>query len=215
MSNRSKILLGSAAAAVAAAIAAGVLFVNKVEGFLSVNQPVNGEVLVVEGWLPDYALQEVAGKHLERNYRLIVVCGGPLERGTYLTGYDTYADVGRDTLSRISGRKDIIAVPVQRVQKDRTYAAAAALRRWFLENDVKWRKIDVVTIGVHARRSWMLHRSVFGRSFSIGVVAIENQNYDAEKWWTTSQGVKTVIMETIAYLYSLIFFQDAGALSGS
>jgi hypothetical protein len=38
------------------------------------------------------------------------------------------------------------------------------------------------------------------------VISIQDQDYDPKKWWTSSNGVMTVLMETIAYLYTVLFF---------
>src|SRR5260221_7453473 len=49
--------------------------------FLAVNDPVDSGVLVVEGWLPDYALQETITEFGRGHYSRIFVTGGPLENG--------------------------------------------------------------------------------------------------------------------------------------
>src|SRR5205809_1069129 len=60
-------------------------------GFLVVSQPVAANVLVVEGWVPDYAIEaaitEFAGKH----YDVLVTSGGPMRAGALVSGYDTYS----------------------------------------------------------------------------------------------------------------------------
>ncbi len=38
--------------------------------FLSLNRPVKADVLVVEGWLPDYALEEAMAIFKQENYSL-------------------------------------------------------------------------------------------------------------------------------------------------
>ena len=40
----------------------------------------------------------------------------------------------------------------------------------------------------------------------VGVIAIENEEYDPKRWWVSSEGVRTVINETIAYVYALVIF---------
>jgi hypothetical protein len=40
----------------------------------------------------------------------------------------------------------------------------------------------------------------------VGVIAAPDPEYDANKWWASSSGVRTLIGETIAYLYARFLF---------
>jgi hypothetical protein len=40
----------------------------------------------------------------------------------------------------------------------------------------------------------------------MGVIAAPDQTYDQDHWWRSSNGVRTVLSELIAYLYAVIFF---------
>ena len=97
--------------------------------FLSVNDPVPSKFLVVEGWLPDYALERTLAEFSHGQYDRILVTGGPLNSGTVLCGYTNLADIGAATLVRLgAGTNSVEAVPAARVVRDRTYASALALR---------------------------------------------------------------------------------------
>jgi len=65
--------------------------------------------------------------------------------------------------------------------------------------------IDVVSLGVHARRSWLLFEKVFS-SVDVGIIAIRPNSYDTSRWWLFSEGVRSVISESIAYLYARFIF---------
>ena len=65
--------------------------------------------------------------------------------------------------------------------------------------------IDVVSLGVHARRSWILFAQAFS-SVDVGVIAIKSKEYDPSRWWLFSSGVRNVISESIAYLYARFIF---------
>src|SRR3712207_5401157 len=56
--------------------------------FLSQNNRVDAEVLVVEGWLPDYALNEAYREFTSHPYKYIITTGGPVDRDfrMYTTG---------------------------------------------------------------------------------------------------------------------------------
>ena len=37
---------------------------------------------------------------------------------------------------------------------------------------------------------------------TFGIIAVEDQDYDSKRWWESSDGVRTVIGEMIAYVYA-------------
>jgi len=66
-------------------------------------------------------------------------------------------------------------------------------------------------MGPHSRRSWMLYKEAIGEEIPIGIIAFENREYDPKRWWKTSSGVRTVLDETIAYLYAKLVFDPERA----
>ena len=59
---------------------------------------------------------------------------------------------------------------------------------------------NVATQGPHARRSRWLYQKAFGDSCVVGIIALRNLEYDPAQWWRTSEGVREVIGESLAYL---------------
>jgi hypothetical protein len=66
--------------------------------------------------------------------------------------------------------------------------------------------VDIVSIGPHARRSRLLYQKALGDKVKVGVIAIEDKRFDPDHWWQSSVGVRSVMGETIAYLYARFFF---------
>ena len=62
--------------------------------FLMVNNPMPGGVLVVEGWLPDYAMEATVAEFNRNHYDKLFVTGIPLTQGAPLSEYKTYAELG-------------------------------------------------------------------------------------------------------------------------
>ena len=175
--------------------------------FLSTNKPVKAEILVVEGWLPDYAFKDAVNEYNSHNYKFIVTSGGPLLKGYYLSNYKTYARLGKQTLIQLGvDEKKIIELPVKYVEKDRTYASAIVLKQWLEKNNQNIKSINVFTLGSHARRTLLLYNAAFDSKVIIGVYADNNKDFKNDKWWTTSQGVRTVTGNFIAYIYAKFFF---------
>lgn len=184
------------------------------ETFLAVNDPVPDGVLVVEGWSPDYALEAAKAKAQESPNRVLYVVGGPLEHGAPLSEYKTYAELGAATLLRMGMSQDTVqAVPAPLVRRDRTYAAAVALRNWLREHGDVPKAINLISMGAHARRSRLMFEKAFGSGTPVGVMDIQDRDYDPRHWWKSSQGVRSVLDEMIAYGYARFLFSPSAEAS--
>ena len=175
--------------------------------FLAPTKPVKGEILVVEGWLPDYALVEVKKRFEKEEYRLLVTTGGLIATGFSLSEYKTWAGLTAARLNKLGIPSEKIMSTSQSAinKKDRTYYSVLALNEKFKKGNLLVKSMDVVSLGVHARRTWFLYKKVF-ESASVGIIAIESKSYDPLKWWLYSAGVRGVISEMIAYLYVRLIF---------
>lgn len=181
------------------------VFIAEIHPFLAPDAPLGGEAIVVEGWLPDYCLEKAAKRAAENGYRTLFVTGGALESGSYLKEYQTYARLGAATLKKIGVTNvRIIEVPAQTVRVDRTYASAVALRRWIDSTGSPLRTLDICSKGAHSRRSALLFRRALGKGFRVGTIAVTDLDYEPRTWWKSSDGVREVMSESIAYLYGLL-----------
>jgi len=64
------------------------------------------------------------------------------------------------------------------------------------------KSINLVTFDVHARRSWIIFKQTLAPEIQVGVIATESLSYNPKHWWTSSEGVRSIIAETIAYIYA-------------
>ncbi len=191
----------------------GYIFAAHIHDFLSPNLPIEAQVLVIEGWLPDDALKKAAEHIADTRYELIITTGGPLDHGFFLSEYESYANLARATLIKLINRHDITAVACPAVKKDRTYASALAFKKWLKDNQISFSKVNVVSQEAHGRRSQYLFQKALGPEYSVGIISIAHSDYEADRWWASSEGFKTVVEETIAYLYTLVAFPFASDLS--
>ena len=192
-----------------AAILSVIICFHFIHPFLALNSPVNGDIMVVEGWLPDYVLQEPIRDFQDGSYKLLVTTGGSLPQSSYFagSGYSTLAELTAATIIKIGfDDNKLFVIPTPAVNRDRTYASAIALKKWLDNSGIVIEALDIYSFGPHSRRSWLLFQYVFAPDIAIGIVAIENRSYNAKKWWKTSSGVRIVLSETIAYIYAKFFF---------
>jgi hypothetical protein len=188
-------------------VALAALGISGAHTFLTVNDPVPSDILVIEGWIPDYALQRALANVAGDHYRKILVTGGPISSGTLLCGYTNWAELGAATLIRLGVDTNTIeALPAARVTRDRTYASAVALHTWLHRHHIDTASLNIMTMADHSRRTRLLFRKALGREYQVGIISIENQDYDPNRWWQSSEGVRTVVGEMIAYGYARFLF---------
>jgi len=191
-------------------IGIAILLIRGAYPFLAVNDPKPGGVLVVEGWASDYALEAAVADFKQFSYEKVYVTGGPIEKGEPLSEYKTYAELGAATLVALGMSTNVVQpVPAPRVTQDRTYACAVALKKWIDEHGTQLTRLNLVTVGPHARRSRLLFQKSFGKEMPIGVIAIKGPDFDTAHWWRSSQGFRVVTDEAIAYLYARLLFRPS------
>ena len=178
---------------------------------LMINDPAPGGVLVVEGWLPDYALEATVAEFNRNHYDKLFVTGIPLDQGAPLSEYKTYAELGAAILLKLGLSTNVVqAVPAPLVRQDRTYTMATSLRTWMREHGMSPTKVNLMTLGPHARRSRLLFEEALGKGVTVGVTAIPSRDFDSAHWWRSSYGVRIVISEALAYGYARCLFHPPG-----
>jgi DUF218 domain len=191
-------------------LAVYLMFLN-IYPFLSVTHRVNTDVLVVEGWIPKYAMAKAVKEFRKGSYARIFTTGGPENgSGGYTNDYNTSASVGAEILKKFGISDDLVQmVPSHVMGRERTYSSAVALRDWFREHNTPVHSMNVLTEGAHARRTRLLYQEAFERDVAVGIIAVSNPDYKPRQWWRYSDGVREVIGESIAYIYARFFFSPS------
>ena len=192
------------------AVLTGIVFFG-IHPFLAISQRTETDVLVVEGWVHEYAMRAAVDEFNKGSYRRVFTTGGPVTGlGRYVNDWQTSASVGADVLRRVGLPAEVLQmVPTREMDRDRTYASAIALRTWLREQGLAVRAVNVLTEDAHARRTRLLFQKALGDQVVVGVISARNPDYDAKRWWRHSEGVREVFSETVAYLYARLLFQPA------
>ena len=185
-----------------------VLLLLNVQPFLAETHRVNTNVLVVEGWIHEYAIRAAVEEFRRGSYQRVFTTGGPVTGiGHYVNDYQTSASVGADLLKNAGVPPEFVQmVPSRVMDRDRTYGSAVALREWLHEHNMPVHSINVLTEDSHARRTRLLFKKALGKNLTVGIIAVPNTDYDARRWWRYSEGVKDVGSEAFAYIYARFFF---------
>lgn len=164
-------------------------------------------LMVVEGWIHDFALDEAVTLYRAGDYSKIVCTGVPIETGSYIQQYKSYPEMTAARLNKMGiAPEEIVVAVADYEKKDRTYLAATALRQAFMAYNIEETNLHLITTGPHGRRSRMLFQKALGEDYNIGITCLDEYAYDKKDWYTCSEGVRSVVGELIAYTYAKFFF---------
>lgn len=197
------------------ALVTGSLAFFCIHPFLAVTQRADSRILVVEGWVHDFAFDAAAKEFKSGGYDRAFATGGPIEgQGGYISDSHTYASIGAEKLVQAGiPAAAVQMVPSRVMERDRTYSSAVALRDWLRVHQVSVPAINVLTEDAHARRSRLLFQEAFGNDVNVGVISVPDPDFKPDLWWKYSQGVREVVGESIAYLYAKLLFWPPKAKS--
>jgi len=181
--------------------------------FLRVDDGRGGQVLVIEGWVFTPEIERAAEVFHSGHYQRVVVVRGVYPEGNkWETGQFTADWVATYLAERGVPQESIKVLLCPMVRKDRTYSCALAVRDWLRQSNFTIDSLDVVTLAAHTRRSRLLYAKAFGDDVKVGSVALDDLSYDPAHWWRSSEGIREVPFEALAYLYvRLLFHPEAEA----
>jgi hypothetical protein len=180
---------------------------NMVFPFLAQNDPRRGDLLVVEGWIPDYSIEEVKAEFESGGYKLLVITGSAILKGEAFAEFKSFPEFTRAILLKKGwDESKVIAVPSGEPFKDRTYMSALALKRWMSDSKQRMSRINIYSMGAHSRRTRLLYQKAFEGQLEVGIIAGKDLRFDGPHWWRTSEGIRTIISETMGYLYARFLF---------
>jgi hypothetical protein len=180
---------------------------RSIHNFLAVSSPVGDGILVVEGWIPTGDLAECLQLFNSGHYRYVIAVGGAIPAtGSKSSPPTTWDEVAANKLEELgldSGKLIRISVPPVNVGH-RTLASAIAVRHWLSRSGGGF-SVDVVTAGVHARKSWAAFRYVLGDRYRVGIIAGTEYAYNPRFWFFSRTGIWYVTRDLAGFLYSKIW----------
>jgi len=190
-------------------LAGGIVWwAHTVEDFLSPVRPLPGAtVLMVEGFLPDYALEQAADEYKSGDYATVVTTGQRIEQGTFLSKYRSMAAISGETLKVLGVDSErLFIAPAKPVWRDRSVANARAGFEKLAALGLTPCKVNLMSLSVHSRRSWLIFKKV-GEEYGChtGIIALSDSTFDEPRWWKSSRGLRAVATESLAYYYVSLF----------
>lgn len=188
-----------------AVLFASIVFMLRINEFLSISHPVDGNVLVVEGWIWYSSALDEAAKEFKRGEYTWLVTVGPSAEGEEGIPHQTVADFAARQLRDLGvAESHIIVLSAPRVKQHRTYTSALKVRNWLKKSRIQSQGVNIFTRGVHARRSLIFFERALGPQIDVGVIAGTEDTYDANRWFMTTKGLFEIMRETFGCLYAVM-----------
>lgn len=166
------------------------------------------DLLVLEGFVSDYLMEEAIKEFNTGKYTLLITTGTPLELGHLLVAYNNTALLAAATLKKMGfDSTKLVSVATENIQNDRTYNSALELKGWLRKNRPETHAINLMTMSVHGARSQQLFQFALGDSVKVGIISLRNFYYGPDTWWKSSKGFREVMNEIFGYFYVKMFFR--------
>jgi hypothetical protein len=111
---------------------------------------------------------------------------------------NSFAEIARKRLLSMGlDSTKVIAVPGAKVKINRTLTSAFAFRDWLNKSKIDITGINIISLGVHARRTWMTYNKILKEKYAIGIISIPDYMNDHSK---ESKVLKT-LRETLGIIY--------------
>ena len=157
--------------------------IYSVSSRLSKTNRVEANILIVEGWLPPYAIELAYNECIKNSYEQVITTGIRISGYHEVsvngyTGYNTndissHADLAANKLISLGLDSSLVlAVPGKKVSINRTLSSALAFRDWLKTSDIKVKGINIITMGTHARRTWMTYNKILDKNHNIGIISL-------------------------------------------
>jgi len=182
-----------------------VLFILFVHPFLAVTRRVDADILVVEGWIPDYMFPAVAREFREKPYRFLLVSG--LQNDPEATsGTDPdFAHAAAELKKLGVPAQEVIECPAPFVRWLRTSKTARAVRAKADTLKLGEKGVNVITAGPHARETWVAYEHAFGKVVPVGIISVPKIDYPANRWWLSRRGLIWVPKDFVAWVKEVLF----------
>jgi hypothetical protein len=183
----------------------GLVFILGIHPFLSLNHPVKADVLIVEGWIPEDSIKFAVQEFHKNHYDFILTNGGQIDPKSTVNTGDEYAELTKEHLMEwgIDGNH-IHAVKTPKINQSRTYSFALDTIEWLTKHRKSIKAVNVLTLGPHARKSYVLYKKAADKKINVGVISTPPVDYDPSYWYFSVKGIHFVFKDLVGYLYALI-----------
>ena len=125
---------------------------------------------------------------------------GDLDRkDRFKNNFGSYAEFARNELLLMGLDSSLVlSVPGNRVRINRTLSSALAFREWLNSAGIKVNGINIVTLGTHAKRSWLTYNKILDKKYNIGIISLPD--------YKTRSSRKNTVLKTLREILGIAYY---------
>lgn len=124
----------------------------------------------------------------------------------FSNNFNSYAELAKNELIELGlDSARIIAIPAIRVSVNRTLSSVLAVKNYLQENALKVEGLNIISIGVHGRRTWMTYSHFFGNQFPVGIIALPDYKSNRSRIFSSLRTMRESL-GIIYYWFVLKFY---------
>jgi hypothetical protein len=119
-------------------------------------------------------------------------------RHRIINNINSNADLAKKQLIILGIDSSLIkAVPAERVKINRTLTSALAFRDWLGISNIDIKGINIISMGTHARRTWMTYNRILDEKYEIGIISLP----ESKRGNSSEKRVLKTLRETLGIIY--------------
>jgi hypothetical protein len=112
--------------------------------------------------------------------------------------FNSNAELARNRLISMGiNSSQIIATPGETVIVNRTLTSALAFRDWLKQTNKDISGINIISMGAHARRTWMIYNRILQEKYPIGIISLPDYIYTQSGIYRFIKNIR----ETLGIIY--------------
>jgi hypothetical protein len=116
-----------------------------------------------------------------------------------INNFNSNAELARNKLLSMGlDSTHIIATSGDRVKINRTLTSALAFRDWLKTTKIAVKGINIISVGTHARRTWMTYNKILNEKYEIGIISIPD--------YINSHSRENKVLKTLRETSGIIYY---------
>jgi Ca-dependent carbohydrate-binding module xylan-binding len=112
--------------------------------------------------------------------------------------FNSNAELARNRLISMGiNPSQVIATPGETVIVNRTLTSALAFRDWLKHTKMDITGINIISLGAHARRTWMIYNRILNEKYPIGIISLPDYIYTESRVYRLFKNIR----ETLGIIY--------------
>ncbi len=102
--------------------------------------------------------------------------------------------------------ENMIALAYNKNSHNKTLGSVEEFKNW-ADHHLTDENFNIISLGIHARRSWLTYKKVMGPSFDVGIISPIDPDFYSVYYWKKQNTIEEVYKEFFTYLYVKYFMK--------